>query len=161
MTFAHDGLRDSLTHLAAPPYFYENLRRELATAQRNKSTLLLIRFQLIPNKVDSDEFDSHEVDSTGAERASIYEQSILSFAETIKNQTRAEDLCARLGQYEFTMIVKAGVDVGRNLSRRVMESWRSDDFVCTQSLVQAAHGESSLELLNRLDNEELLPYSRS
>lgn len=28
MTFSHDGLRDSLTHLAAPPYFYENLRRE-------------------------------------------------------------------------------------------------------------------------------------
>lgn len=156
MTFAHDGLRDSLTHLAAPPFFYENLRRELATAQRNKSTLLLIRFQLIPNSVDSNEFDL-----TGAERASKYELSILSFAETIKNQTRAEDLCARLGQYEFTMIVKAGVDVGRNLSRRVLESWRSDDFVCTQSLVQAAYGESSLELLNRLDNEELLPYSRS
>jgi len=156
MTFAHDGLRDSLTHLAAPPYFYENLRRELATAERNKSTLLLIRFQLIPNTVDSDENCSHE-----SERASIYELSILSFAEIIKRHTRAEDLCARLGQFEFTMIVKADVGVGRTLSRRVMENWRSDDFICTQSLVRAAYGESSLELLNRLDNEELLPYSRS
>ena len=46
MTFAHDGLRDSLTHLAAPPYFYENLRRDLATAERNKSRLTLIKLIL-------------------------------------------------------------------------------------------------------------------
>ena len=39
MTFSHDGLRDSLTHLAAPPYFYENLRRDLATAERNRSQI--------------------------------------------------------------------------------------------------------------------------
>jgi hypothetical protein len=42
-----------------------------------------------------------------------------------------------------------------------MESWQSEYFICTQSLVQAEYGESSLELLNRLDNQELLPYSPS
>ena len=49
MTFSHDGIRDSLTHLAAPPYFYENLRRELGTAERNKSELSLIRFLISKN----------------------------------------------------------------------------------------------------------------
>ena len=151
MTFSHDGLRDSLTHLAAPPYFYENLRRDLATSERNKSRLLLIRFQLIPSKSKTEEIDNE----------SIYELAILSFAEIVKSVTRAEDLCARLGRYEFTMIVKAGVEVGQTLSRRVMESWQSEYFICTQSLVQAEYGESSLELLNRLDNQELLPYSPS
>jgi GGDEF domain-containing protein len=103
MSFAHDGLRDSLTHLAAPPYFYENLRRELVTASRNKTRLTLIRFQL----------DSPELTQKSPEESeSLYETAILSFAEFLKGVTRAEDLCARLGQFEFTLILKASQEVG-------------------------------------------------
>ena len=145
MTFSHDGLRDSLTHLAAPPYFYENLRRELATAERNHSHFTLIRFQLhnIPN-----------VDQT-PDQDSIYEVAILSFAEIIKSATRAEDLCARLGKGEFTLILKAPLEVGRSLSRRILQSWKSKEFSCESAYVLSEVGESSLEILNRLDNQEL------
>ena len=144
MTFSHDGLRDSLTHLAAPPYFYENLRRDLAAAERNKSRLTLIRFQLIPlqEKSDADE-DSH------------YEVAILSFAELLKASCRVEDLCARLGRFEFTLILRAGKEVAHSLSQRVLEHWNSESFVCKASFITASSGESSLEILNRLDNEEL------
>ena len=147
MTFSHDGLRDSLTHLAAPPYFYENLRREIAIFERNGSSLLLIRFQLIPNHL--------------IETQSNYEVEILAFAELIKSTTRPDDLCARLGIYEFTMIVKAQLDVGLVLARRVSEKWNSELFTCKSALLAAKKGESSLEMLNRLDNQELLPYSPS
>jgi GGDEF domain-containing protein len=82
MTFAHDGLRDSLTHLAAPPYFYENLRRDLATAERNKSRLTLIKF-IISETSDTRPSESH------------YESAVLSFAELLKSSIRSEDLCAR------------------------------------------------------------------
>ena len=144
MTFSHDGLRDSLTHLAAPPYFYENLRRDLAAAERNKSRLTLIRFQLIPlqEKSDADE-DSH------------YEVAILSFAELLKASCRVEDLCARLGRFEFTLILRAGKEVAHSLSQRVLEHWNSESFACKASFITASSGESSLEILNRLDNEEL------
>ena len=39
MSFAHDGLHDDLTRLAAPPHYYEILRREIALANRNSTEL--------------------------------------------------------------------------------------------------------------------------
>jgi GGDEF domain-containing protein len=148
MTFSHDGLRDSLTHLAAPPYFYENLRRDLATAERNKSRLTLIRFQIFPSNPTVEE-ESH------------YEVAILSFAELLKASCRAEDLCARLGRFEFTLILRAGRDVAQSLTQRVLEQWQSEEFTCKSSFIAASLGESSLEILNRLDNEELTGITNS
>ena len=151
MTFSHDGLRDSLTHLAAPPYFYENLRRDLATAERNKSRLTLIRFQLFPIKELPliTELQENEI------QQSIYEVTILSFAELLKSNIRAEDLCARLGRFEFTLILRAGEDVARSLLIRVLQQWKNEIFMCKTSFTPAKLGESSLEILNRLDNQEL------
>ena len=143
MTFSHDGLRDSLTHLAAPPYFYENLRRDLATAERNKSKLSLIRFQIFP------------IDEGSDSQESLYEVAILSFAELLKSSIRAEDLCARLGRFEFTLIVRANHDVAQSLSQRILEKWSHELFICKSCSIPAKLGESSLEILNRLDNQEL------
>jgi GGDEF domain-containing protein len=143
MTFSHDGLRDSLTHLAAPPYFYENLRRDLATAERNKSKLSLIRFQIFPLDEGSDSQES------------IYEVAVLSFAELLKSSIRVEDLCARLGRFEFTLIVRASHDVAQSLSQRILERWSHEQFICKSCSIPAKLGESSLEILNRLDNQEL------
>ena len=148
MTFSHDGLRDSLTHLAAPPYFYENLRRDLATAERNKSRLTLIRFQIFPVDAALDT-DSH------------YEVAILSFAELLKASCRAEDLCARLGRFEFTLILRAGKEVAESLTHRVAQQWMNEEFICKYSFIAASLGESSLEILNRLDHQELLGVTRS
>jgi GGDEF domain-containing protein len=151
MTFSHDGLRDSLTHLAAPPYFYENLRRDLAAAERNKSRLTLIRFQLFPLKERPLTTDSQENEI----QQSIYEVTILSFAELLKSNIRAEDLCARLGRFEFTLILRAGEDVAQSLLLRVLNQWENETFTCKSSFIPAKMGESSLEILNRLDNQEL------
>jgi GGDEF domain-containing protein len=137
MMFSHDGLRDSLTHLAAPPYFYENLRRDLASAERNKSRMALIRFQLLPNIPEND---------------SQYEAAIIAFAELVKAATRSEDLCARLGRFEFTMIVKAPLKVAEAIAERVQSSWLESNFRCQASLISTNGSESSLEILNRLDS---------
>ena len=157
MTFSHDGLRDSLTHLAAPPYFYENLRRELATAQRNRSKLTLIRFQMFPTPESADEAEGDENPHT----RSLYEVAILSFAELLKSSIRAEDLCARLGRFEFTIILRADHEVALSLSTRVLKQWQSELFICKSSYIPAKLGESSLEILNRLDNQELQGITRS
>jgi GGDEF domain-containing protein len=150
MTFSHDGLRDSLTHLAAPPYFYENLRRELGTAERNKSQLSLIRF-LISKDESGIRITESEIESAN----SRYEVAILSFAEILKASIRSEDLCARLGQLEFTLVIKASSDAATSLAQRVLGSWQMDSLDCYFSVVTTNYSESSLEILNRLDNQEL------
>jgi diguanylate cyclase (GGDEF)-like protein len=150
MTFSHDGLRDSLTHLAAPPYFYENLRRELGIAERNNSQLSLIRFLISKNKAGIQITESgNETDD------SHYEVAILSFAEILKASIRSEDLCARLGQPEFTLVIKASSDAATSLAQRVLGSWQMDSLDCYFSVVTTNYSESSLEILNRLDNQEL------
>ncbi len=136
MIFSHDGLRDSLTCLAAPPYFYENLRRELASAGRNKSPLALIRFQLLP-KISENE--------------SLYEAAILAFSEVLKAAIRAEDLCARLGRFEFTLMIKARIEIADAIAARVEDSWKDKNFACQSFLISAKGTESSLEILNKLD----------
>ncbi|CAM8623161.1 hypothetical protein [Candidatus Planktophila dulcis] len=151
MTFSHDGLRDSLTHLAAPPYFYENLRRDLATAERNKSRITLIRFQIFPTQDRNENGDEEE----NQVQRSHYEVVILAFSEILKSNIRVEDLCARLGRFEFTLILRAGLEVAEILSERVLQEWKNELFICKSSYVSAIVGESSLELLNRLDNQEL------
>lgn len=151
MTFSHDGLRDSLTHLAAPPYFYENLRRDLATAERNKSRITLIRFQIFPTQDRNENGDEEE----NQVQRSHYEVVILAFSEILKSNIRVEDLCARLGRFEFTLILRAGLEVAAILSERVLQEWKNELFICKSSYVSAIVGESSLELLNRLDNQEL------
>jgi GGDEF domain-containing protein len=151
MTFAHDGLRDSLTHLAAPPYFYENLRRELGIAERNQSRLSLIRF-LISKELVVDQIETDENVTTD----SHYELAVLSFAEILKASIRSEDLCARLGQLEFTLILKGSSDVAISLAHRVLLLWKMENFDCRYSVLSVDSGESSLEILNRLDNQELL-----
>jgi GGDEF domain-containing protein len=155
MTFSHDGLRDSLTHLAAPPYFYENLRRELAALERNKSRLSLIKFLVTPN-----ELQIADTSVIFKEHDSKYESAILSFAELLKASTRSEDLCARLGRFEFTLILKGPEEVAESLASRVLSAWAEDNFKCQFSILAVKSGESSLEILNRLDNQELTSGSQ-
>lgn len=148
MTFTHDGLHDSLTHLAAPPYFYENLRRDLATADREKSRLTLIRFVL-------------EETSENGENQSRYEVAVINFAEILKSLIRSEDLCARLGLLEFTLILKSSVAIGISLAERILHGLELDGFECSYSILEVSPKESSLEILNRLDNQELHSVTKS
>lgn len=150
MNFSHDGIRDSLTHLAAPPYFYENLRRELGTAERNKSELSLIRF-LISRSATRIHIPESEIELENSQ----YEVAILSFAEILKASIRSEDLCARLGQLEFTLILKGSSEIATSLAERVLRSWIFEGFGSHYSVLTVNRGESSLEILNRLDNQEL------
>ena len=106
-----------------------------------------------------DSYSPSPKDELAEESESLYEVAILSFAEFLKGVTRADDLCARLGQFEFTLILKASQEVGDALSQRVLVGWKMDSFTCKSSLVSATPDESVLEILNRLDNQELRGFS--
>jgi diguanylate cyclase (GGDEF)-like protein len=142
VTFTHDGLHDSLTHLAAPPYFYENLRRDIASADREKSRLTLIKFVL-------QDLSGNDVGQ------SKYEVAVVTFAEILKSSIRSQDLCARLGLLEFTLILKSSAAIGILLAERILEGVDLDGFECSYSILEVSPKESSLEILNRLDNQEL------
>lgn len=149
MTFSHDGLRDNATHLAAPPYFYENLKREIHTFQRNRKPFALQRFVLEPAsdiaETERDEFLSSE----------NIESAAIEFSRIIESTLRREDLCARLGVSEFVLLVKGNLDLVQLLSDRISSRWSDNGWKCLRSFTFVTEGDSTLELLHRLDEATL------
>jgi GGDEF domain-containing protein len=140
VNFEHDGLHDGLTRLAAPPYFYESLRREIAITNRSGSDLTAIRLIL-----ESDE--------------PLYDATIISFADLITNSFRFEDSKARLGYFEFGVLIKGGEELSNQLCERLVARWAIEGTPKSRILyafAQYLEGEKALDLINRLDDQVLL-----
>jgi GGDEF domain-containing protein len=139
MSFSHDGLHDQLTRLAAPPHFYEILRREIALANRNLTELTAIRLVL-------------------TSKAPLYEATLISFADLITNSFRYEDAKARLGENEFALLIRGDLALAIELSRRLVAQWAiegtpgsSISYACAKYSVK----ELAIDFINRLDDEAL------
>ena len=126
---SHDGRHDSLTNLLAPPLYYQEMARELARFQRNATELCAIRLEL-PTTSTVDE--------------------IVAFADALTNSARAEDLIARIGQFEFALLVRGDLTVVEKFIARI-----DIDLEISYACVAPKAGEVTLELLNRLDQIEL------
>ena len=126
---SHDGRHDSLTNLLAPPLYYQEMARELARFQRNAIDLCAIRLEL-PTTSTVDE--------------------IVAFADELSNSARAEDLIARIGEYEFALLIRGDLKVVEKFLARI-----DVDLEISYACVAPKAGEVTLELLNRLDQIEL------
>lgn len=154
MLRSHDGLRDSLTHLASPGLFYEELRREISRARRSGDQISLARFVLRANLPEFVGVRPREFDI-----------EILSFSQTLSRLTRAEDMCSRIGDLEFLVLLRGNDLVAVQLIERVALAWMGDlaehagtDYqgrvALEDSHLQHIADESALEFLNRLDQKE-------
>ena len=135
--FSHDGLKDSLTQLAAPPRFYDELHRELSRCARSGESFVVVKFEL--------------------QATSQYEEKVLDFAEVLSEASRVEDLCARLGEYEFAILLRGSQSVAVSFIDRVIQRWKQESIYVKfwSSMVESQAGESPLELLIRLDGNPL------
>jgi len=148
VVFAHDGLHDSLTRLAAPPYFYESLKREISIATRSKSAISVIRYLLEPMPMDAELTSSP-----------IYDETVIAFADLLSYSFRLEDYKARLGEREFVVLIQGSEDLSLQISQRLIALWAIEgrpDVGIGYSSVTYQLGESALEVMNRLDSCELL-----
>lgn len=137
--FSHDGLRDLLTHCASPPFFYESLNREIASSDRNGGIFSLIRIVL--------------------NSSSDYELKILEFSQVLRNLTRDEDLVARLGKLEFTILLRGQERAAATFRKRIALHYENE-IIQGISQVTVLPGENALEILNRLDLQELMSISK-
>ena len=148
MVFAHDWLHDSLTRLAAPPYFYESLKREISSATRSESLISVIRYLLEPGAADSE-----------LKANPIYDETLIAFADLISHSFRLEDYKARLGEREFVVLIQGNEDLSLQISQRLIARWAIEGTPSVgigYSCATYRIGESALEVMNRLDNCELL-----
>lgn len=103
-TFSHDGIHDTLTNLAAPPYFYQELKREVSRYERSGAsfTLVGITFDKKPTDIGYD---------------------VLVISTILRDLLRADDLAARVGDYEFTLLVRSGEAGAKKLVNRIKREW--------------------------------------
>ena len=143
--FSHDGIHDSQTHLAAPSFFYEQLRRDIAIAQRSKVNLSLIKIIFERNIVDG-------------LRISVNAEDILHFSFELRRLTRNSECIGRLGINECVILISEGEAAAKKMLSRLdsASSLTVDNSLhISLSIITSLPGESGLEILNRLDLEPL------
>jgi GGDEF domain-containing protein len=146
--FSHDGIHDSQTHLAAPSFFYEQLRREVALSLRSTINFSLIK--VVFNKLDAPGI----VTAIGA-------ADILHFSSELQMLTRTEDCIGRIGINECLIIISDGKSSAEHLIERLHGATSlkvENTLEISISMVTSSTGESGLNLLNRLDREPLSTY---
>ncbi|TRZ58349.1 MAG: GGDEF domain-containing protein [Streptomycetaceae bacterium] len=139
--FSHDGIHDSQTHLAAPSFFYEQLRREIAIAKRSKANLSLIKIV----------FERKNVDGV---RNGVNAEDILRFSFELRRLTRNSECIGRLGINECVILISEGeAAANKMLSRLHVASSLTvnDSLRISLSIITSLPDESGLEILNRLD----------
>ncbi len=139
MVFSHDGLRDSLTRVAAPPFFYESLKREISLSERTESTITAVTFKLISEQA-------------------IYDYPLVALAEIAGRALRLEDHIARMGANNFVVLITGDNYVAEQVCARISSQWTLEgipDIFLHYAWVSHEIGESALDFLNRLDGQSL------
>jgi GGDEF domain-containing protein len=142
MLFSHDGIHDSQTHLSSPPYFYEQLRREILLATRTQKPLALVKILFINPESDQ-----------------VQARDVLHFAYELTQLTRQEECVGRLGINEVVIIVRDGASNAEQVVQRLLNSTSltvDHTLQIKVSIVLGAENETSLSLLGRLDRAELI-----
>ena len=143
MLFSHDGIHDSQTHLASPPYFYEQLRREISLAARSNKPLALVKIL----------FENPQTNQVRA-------HDILHFSHELTQLTRKEECIGRLGVNEVVIIIRDGHGNAEQLIERLLDSTSltvDKTLLIKVAKVFSEEDEDSLHLLSRLDRAELIP----
>jgi hypothetical protein len=137
---SHDGLHDSLTHLPASSYFYELLMREMARAERESKPLLLIQFNL---ELSHKEHSPKEC-----------EYLIINFSSALMRSSRASDVCARIGRFQFLSLVSIEPPLLVDFLHRVKGAWRGEACAFRYSSTAISRPESIGAILKRLNTAE-------
>jgi GGDEF domain-containing protein len=152
--YSHDGLRDSLTHLAAPTLFYEELRRELARTARGGYPISLVRFVLASSTGLPGNYAGNPLANS--------EDEVIRFAHVLTQMSRVEDVCARMGEVEFVCMIRGVNEATQSFVSRICLAWQTENplHVTRQTIDQArlsvsflasTDGEGALDILARLD----------
>jgi GGDEF domain-containing protein len=131
--FSHDGIHDTFTNLAAPNYFYEELNRLIARFERSQTEFRIINISFVDVK-------------------SGHESEVLEMAALLRTLLRGEDLAARLGMYEFGLLINGSLY--ESLSQRIEEGWKASvdgRIPLNFKIGEPQKGFSTLQLLNKMD----------
>lgn len=147
----HLARHDPLTQLPNRSLFTEHLRHSLARAERRGEQTALLFIDLDGFKAVNDRY-GHE---TG-------DQLLLAVARRLSEITRSEDLVARIGGDEFTLVLANEPDIhdrAAAVAAKIIEALARPFRVCEVDLLIGASIGISLYPLDARDDENLLRHA--
>ena len=131
--FSHNGIHDTFTNLAAPNYFYEELTRLVSRYKRSQAEFRIINVSF--------------VNITSGHLAEV-----LEMAAMLQTLLRGEDLAARLGFYEFGLLINGSEH--ESLALRIQDYWKkslNNEILLNFKIGEPKKGFDALQLLNKMD----------
>lgn len=131
--FSHNGIHDTFTNLAAPNYFYEELTRLVSRYERSQAEFRIINVTF--------------VNITSGHLAEV-----LEMAAMLRTLLRGEDLAARLGFYEFGLLINGSEH--ESLALRIQDYWKkslNNEILLNFKIGEPKKGFDALQLLNKMD----------
>ena len=161
---SHDGLKDALTHLALPALLYEELRRELARASRSGVLISGVKIVLYTQEITQVPLDGNHSNRQAArsDNSELLDREYLLLAQSMQYESRREDVCARMGDREFLILLIGFKASSEIFIDRLLKRWygeRDHDARLKGlsrpnvyfSFITSVSDESTLDFLNRLD----------
>jgi len=140
---------DEVTFLANKEYVLKRLQYEVERAQRYKSPLSVMLFEITDWETIMDQLDVSEL-----------EQFLKEFATELRYQLRNVDFVGRLNEHDFLIILPAtSIDQAAMTGTRIHQVLTQKEFVkqdlakatLTSGVVEFASGQNSSELLSRVE----------
>jgi GGDEF domain-containing protein len=104
LTFASDGLVDSLTLSMAPTLFYQNLQRECATSERDQRELTIV---------------SVAIKKKAALSTAECEELLIALSNLLQKNLRAGDFHSRISDRGFWVLLRADEASAREIIERL------------------------------------------
>ena len=120
--------------LVSANFFYQILIREISHSQRGNTKLSIVRIQLIDSTFKNND---------------EYELEIIKLSKIIKSNSRASDISARMGRYEFFTLITNGHEQATAFSRRVDSNWKSTESDINITNTEFDGKESMTQFLRR------------
>jgi len=103
--FANDGILDSLTLTMSPTLFQENLKREIASAKRERRELIVISLSLRPS---------------GFQSLAAFQEALIGLAFAVRTGLRGGDFFSRVSDCGFWILLRTA----ESNADAIIERWQ-------------------------------------
>ena len=130
--FANDGISDSLTLTMSPALFHENLKREIASAKRDRRELAVISILLRP---------------AGFQSLAAYQEALIEVAFAVRTGLRGGDFFARVSDCGFWILLRTA----ESNADLIIERWQLAHRSHLEIHTVARSGSEFSEWIERID----------
>ncbi len=155
LEFRNNGVIDSLTLTMAPALFYENLRRELANAQRQGFPISVVSLTLMDDSGLSGAGRGGDLDSLLVfhSEVSLIEEVLIRLAFELQQAIRSDEFFSRICESGFWWLVHGDFEVAAMAVDRIVNTL-TPEVALRFHIHPWGHGQSLEDFVAEIDKAQ-------